>query len=77
MPPQGSTDITLPESYVKVMKKVGHVRRPFQAQAITVVMLCRFLAIKFSALDKSAVTIENVNSLEEYVLLLRAETNRF
>jgi len=84
---QGSTSIDLPESYVQLMKKVGHIRRPFQAQAITVVMLCRFLADTFSALkkpapetpapEKPAVTIENFNSLEAYVLLLRAETNRF
>jgi hypothetical protein len=67
MPLQGSTNITLPESYVQLMKKVGHIRRPFQAQAITVVMLCRFLAAKFSAFEKSAVTIENFNSLEAYV----------
>jgi hypothetical protein len=59
------------------MKKVGHIRRPFQAQAITIVMLCRSLADKFGALEKSAITIENFDSLEAYVLLLRAETNRF
>ncbi|KAI0273924.1 hypothetical protein BGY98DRAFT_107616 [Russula aff. rugulosa BPL654] len=61
----GSTNITLPESYMKLMKKVGHIRRPFQAQATTVVMLCRFLANKFSTFEKSARTIENFNSLEE------------
>ena len=77
MPPQASTDITLPESYMKLMKKVGHIRRPFQAQAITVVSLCRFLADKFGAFEKSARTIENLNSLEECVLLLRTEINSF
>ena len=74
MPPQETTDITLPESYVKLMKKVGHIRRPFQAQATTVAMLCHFLANKFSTFEKSARTIENFNSLDEYALLLRAET---
>ncbi|KAF8497915.1 hypothetical protein F5888DRAFT_1803368 [Russula emetica] len=59
-----STTITLPGSYVKLMRKVGHIRRPFQAQAITVVMLCRYLAEKFSAIDQSAITIEKFNSLE-------------
>jgi len=59
------------------MKKVGHISRPFQAQAIAVVILCRFLAVKFSAIEKSAVTIEHFNSLEAYVLLLRVETSRF
>ena len=61
---------------MKLMKKVGHIRRPFQAQAMTVVMLCRFLANKFSSFEKSARTIENFNSLEEYVLLITAESTR-
>jgi hypothetical protein len=59
------------------MKKVGHIRRPFQAQAITVVKLCHILAVKFGAIGESAVTIEDFNSLEAYVLLLRGETSRF
>ncbi len=68
MLPQEATDVTLPKSYVQLVKKVGHIRRPFQAQAMTVVMLCRFLALKFGALEKSAAaTIENFNSLDEYV----------
>jgi hypothetical protein len=67
-PLQGPTVIiTLPESYTELMKKVGHIRRPFRAQAVTIVSLCRFLADKFSAFEKSAVTIENFNSLEAYV----------
>ena len=61
---------------MKLMKKVGHIRRPFQAQAMTVVMLCRFLADKFSNFEKSARTIEKLNSLEEYVLFMTAETTR-
>lgn len=76
MPLQALANVTLPDSYVKLMKKVGHIRRPFQAQAITIVMLCRSLAVKFSALEKSAITIENFDSLDAYVLLLRTETNR-
>lgn len=54
----------LPESYVKLMRKVGHIRRPFQAQAITVVMLCRSLARTFSTVNKSDITIENFDSVE-------------
>jgi len=45
------------------MKKVGHIRRPFQSQAIAVVMLCRFLAEKFNALGQTAI-IESSYSLE-------------
>jgi hypothetical protein len=76
MPPQSTTDIVLPGSYVNLMKRVGHIRRPFLAQAITVVGLCRHLARKFGELKSATgVTTENFNSLEEYVLLLRAETN--
>jgi hypothetical protein len=56
------------------MKQVGRIRRPFQAQAIALVMLCRFLADNFKAIGKSAVTVENVNSLDAYVLLLSTET---
>ena len=62
---------------MQLMKKVGHIRRPFQAQAITVVMLCRTLGNEFTKFEKSAQTIEKLNSLEEYVLLLRTETNSF
>ena len=76
MPPQNLANVALPESYVKLMKKVGHIRRPFQAQAITIVMLCRSLALKFGTLKKPDITVENFDSLEAYVLLLRAETNR-
>ena len=56
------------------MKQVGRIRRPFQAQAIALVMLCRFLADKFNAIGQSAVTVENADSLDAYVLLLSTET---
>lgn len=55
------------------MKQVGRIRRPFQAQAIALVMLCRFLAENFKAIGKSAVTVENVNSLDAYVVVLSTE----
>ena len=61
---------------MQLMKEVGRIRRPFQSQAITLVMLCRCLAVKFGDIGNS-ITIENSNSLEAYVLLLRAETNSF
>jgi hypothetical protein len=47
------------------MKQAGRIRRPFQAQAFALVTLCRFLVDKFNAIGDSAVTVENVNSLEE------------
>lgn len=56
------------------MKDVDSTRRPFQAQGITLAMLCRRLAAKLNTIAESADTIENFNSLEAYVLLLRAET---
>jgi hypothetical protein len=68
------TDIGLPGNYVNLMREVGRIRRPFQAQAIAVVMLCRFLAEKFNAIGKPKVTVEHFNSLDAYVLLLRVET---
>lgn len=59
-------ELKLPDSYVKILKEAGRVRRPFQAQAFALVMLCRFLADYFTKIEnKSSVTIENVNSLEE------------
>jgi len=59
-------DLKLPDSYVNILKEAGRVRRPFQAQAFALVMLCRFLADYFTKIEnKSSVTIENVNSLEE------------
>ncbi|KAI0251701.1 hypothetical protein BJV78DRAFT_418464 [Lactifluus subvellereus] len=47
------------------MKKAGRIHRPFQAQAFAFVMLCRFLADQFTAIGDSAVTAENIGSLEE------------
>jgi hypothetical protein len=51
---------------VDILKEAGRVRRPFQAQAFALVMLCRFLADYFTKIESNAsVTVENVNSLEE------------
>jgi len=54
----------LPGSYVDLMKQAGHIRRPFQAQAFALVMLCRYLADRFNDIGDSAVTIDNFNTLE-------------
>ncbi|KAH8991458.1 hypothetical protein EDB86DRAFT_2830832 [Lactarius hatsudake] len=58
--------LKLPDSFVNILKEAGHVRRPFQAQAFALVMLCRFLADHFNKIgDKKSVTVDHVNSLEE------------
>jgi hypothetical protein len=59
---------------VELMKQAGRNRRPFQVQAIALLLLCHFLSDKFKAIGKSAVTVENINSLGAYVLLLSTET---
>ena len=48
---------------MKILKEAGRVRRPFQAQAFALVMLCRFLADYFTRIEHK--TVDNVNSLEE------------
>ena len=56
----------LPDSYVDILKESGRIRRPFQAQAFALVMLCRFLADYFTKIESSAsITVDKVNSLEE------------
>ncbi len=58
--------LKLPDSYVNILKESGRVRRPFQAQAFALVILCRFLADHFTKIgDTTSVTVDNVNSLEE------------
>jgi hypothetical protein len=66
IPPQKlGCKFALPGNYVDLMKQAGRIRRPFQAQAFALVTLCHFLVDKFNAIGDSAVTVENVNSLEE------------
>jgi hypothetical protein len=57
--------VPLPASYVDLMKKAGRIHRPFQAQAFAFVMLCRFLADQFAVIGDSAITADNIGSLEE------------
>lgn len=58
--------LKLPDSYVNILKEAGRVRRPFQAQAFALVMLCRFLADHFTKTEnRTSVTVDSVNSLEE------------
>jgi hypothetical protein len=49
------------------MKQAGQVRRPFYAQAVAIIQLCRIL---FDAFKKeSHHTADNLLPLEEYVVL--------
>lgn len=47
------------------MKQAGQVRRPFYAQAVTLILLCRILVVEFE--QKHRRTAENALALEEYV----------
>ncbi|KAH9956230.1 hypothetical protein BGW80DRAFT_272796 [Lactifluus volemus] len=62
---KGASNVTLPQSYVDLVKQAGRIRRPFQAQAFAFVMLCRALAEKFTAVaDSLTITDENIASVE-------------
>ena len=50
------------------MKQAGNIRRPYFAQAVAVISLCRFLARHYENLTKEERTAINVEPLEEYVL---------
>lgn len=65
MLPQKLSRLALPRTYVDLMKQAGRIRRPYHAQALALIGLCRFLADKFNALGDSVITVENVNALEE------------
>jgi hypothetical protein len=65
MLPQKLSKLVLPRTYIDLMKQAGRIRRPYQAQAIALIGLCRFLADKFSTLGDSVITVENINALEE------------
>ena len=47
------------------MKQAGRVRRPFNAQALAIIQLCRTLVNAFK--DESHQTADNMLPLEEYV----------
>ena len=61
-------DAPLPASYIRLMKQAGNIRRPYFAQAIAVISLCRFLARHYENLTKEERTAINVEPLEEYVI---------
>jgi hypothetical protein len=50
------------------MKQAGNIRRPYFAQAVAVISLCRFLARHYENLTKEQRTATKVEPLEEYVV---------
>ncbi len=50
------------------MKQAGNIRRPYHAQAVAVISLCRFLARHYENLTKEQRTATNVEPLEECVV---------
>ncbi len=50
------------------MKQAGNIRRPYFAQAVAVISLCRFLARHYESLTKEERTAINVEPLEECVV---------
>jgi len=60
-------DAPLPASYTQLMKQAGNIRRPYYAQAVAVISLCRFLARHYESLTKEQRTATNVEPLEECV----------
>lgn len=58
-------DAPLPASYIQLMKQAGNIRRPYFAQAVAVISLCRFLARHYENLTKEERTAINVEPLEK------------
>jgi len=58
-------DAPLPVSYTQLMKQAGNIRRPYHAQAIAIISLCRFLARHYESLTEDQRTATNVEPLEE------------
>jgi len=44
---RNTTVLSTPKSYIDLMKQAGQVRRPFQAQAVALILLCRNLVTEF------------------------------
>ena len=61
-------DAPLPASYIQLMDQAGNIRRPYFAQPVAVISLCRFLTRHYENLTKEERTAINVEPLEEYVV---------
>ncbi|KAH9992152.1 hypothetical protein BJV77DRAFT_1003788 [Russula vinacea] len=60
---RNTTELPPPKSYLELMKQAGRVRRPFQAQALAIITLCRTLVTEFE--KESHHTAHNVLPLED------------
>jgi len=60
---RNTTDIPTPKSYIELMKQAGRVRRPFQAQALAIILLCRNLVTAFA--HEARHTADNALILED------------
>jgi hypothetical protein len=49
------------------MKQAGKIRRPYHAQALALIALCRFLARHYENLTEEEHTATTVEPFEEYV----------
>jgi len=58
-----TTELPPPKSYLDLMKQAGRVRRPFHAQALAIIQLCRTLVNEFK--EESHHTADNILPLEE------------
>ncbi|KAI0263542.1 hypothetical protein BC834DRAFT_301052 [Gloeopeniophorella convolvens] len=57
------TELELPKSYIELMKQAGRIRRPFHAQAVALIFICRFLAEEFEKPEHHIA--ENFLSIED------------
>ncbi|KAI0271229.1 hypothetical protein BGY98DRAFT_201365 [Russula aff. rugulosa BPL654] len=58
-----TTELPPPKSYLELMKQAARVRRPFNAQALAIIQLCRTLVNKFK--EESHHTADNILPLED------------
>jgi len=62
-------DMSVPKSYIELLKVAGQVRRPFHSQAVALISLCRTLVTEFSATKNH--TPDNLVYLEEALNVTR------
>ena len=55
------------------MKQAGKIRRPYHAQALALIALCRFLARHYENLTEEEHTATRVEPFEEYVHRIRTD----
>lgn len=55
----------LPATYTQLMKQAGKIRRPYHAQALALISLCRFLAGHYESLTNAEHTATNIEPFED------------